>query len=106
MIEVAIWLPTAVNVGHASAQIGFGQSHETYVSWWPGSGTVLKFAPGATNSRSEDERAEGRTPNELVQIDGLDEFAASSFVKIVAISSIVRLRSLGTASTAMEPAAI
>jgi hypothetical protein len=47
-----------------------------------------------------------RAHRRLAAALGGDEFAASSFVKIVAISSIVRLRSLGTASTAMEPAAI
>ena len=80
MIEVAIWFPSGLNVGHAAAQVGtLGEEHASYISWWPGSGVVLKADPGSVNGRSDDERAEGRAADETVEFHDLNEPAATGW---------------------------
>ena len=76
-IIVNIWLPTAINVGHASAKIGCdGEEFSTYVSWWPSDDPTTK-SPGCYQSECEDLVAEKRKADVSINIEGLDEERAA-----------------------------
>ncbi len=73
MIKIYIWLPTNKLVGHAAAQILTGNINE-YISWHPGEEqtNVLKSEEGRAFTLQED-AFKTNPPQEVIQIDGLDE---------------------------------
>ena len=81
MIRTYFWMPGARQVGHASAQIGCAdEAHATYISWWPETGADLKRpVVGTTVTPDDDIAMENKQPDHIVEIDGLDEVAASNW---------------------------
>lgn len=75
MIKLHFWMPRPNEVGHVSAEITDEATGQTeYVSWWPaGQVSDLKAVPAEQmSSLSADIAAEGRQPDEIVELAGLD----------------------------------
>ena len=85
LLTVYIWNYTGSsngeNWGHASILLNDG----TYISWWPnctegGCGSPFSNVPAYQNRNYEqDIHDEGATPNEVIQINGLDEAAIEAW---------------------------
>jgi len=78
MIQVYVWNPRGLNVGHAAAQIGPASDRDGYVSWWPTNEERWKESQaGAAPTFEDDVRSEGdRQPDSVRTVARLDEGAA------------------------------
>ena len=75
-MKVFIWHPTAspIQVGHAALTLDDG----THISWWPQGkteGKKSKKNPRDVGSLDEDIRLEGREPDKIFKITGLNDKA-------------------------------
>jgi hypothetical protein len=81
MIHTYFWLPRLDQVGHCSALVGSeSDEHSCYISWWPATPAgPMKPVLGRSHSPEQDKKAEGRDADAVLQIDDLDEKAASQW---------------------------
>src|SRR5579864_4186396 len=78
LLKVLIWNSTSGTWGHTAVQLDDG----TYISFWPADGAPknpFSNVPSTTHTQALDIEAEGKKPDEVVQINGLDELAIAKW---------------------------
>ena len=74
--QVYIWYPKDRNVGHSSIKTDLGE----YGSFWP-EGNWKIDAQGTFNTYEGDIRSEGRVPDVIIDVTGVDEKAMTHHIK-------------------------
>lgn len=81
MITIYIWKPANGLYGHTSMKVTGGVPRDSvYVSWWPNRNvSTFECTDARMYSYQDDVEAEGRDPDPVIRIDGLNETAIKTW---------------------------